>query len=164
MTVNLKTTEIVDAIITRITGATFSFVPVIVQEGDLSYYVQSEDITDDLPAIFVKGRNVAIAHRDLGAFEMSVGYRIRVLVLNSWTDATAVVDQRQRDAQEVAQVLIGTLGDSLELSIAGLSRSQIFVRSIDFEPPENITLSLNGDEQVYAVAIEAEVLTESTRP
>ena len=174
MTANLKTNEIVEAAIDAINaaiGGVVTFAPVVVQEGDLSFYI--EDISlGDLPAVYVKAERVQISiggdERDLSDITGElVGTRtqLRIVMVNQWAEGTNVVDLRTQYGEEIAQVFIRGTGDLFNMgaSIADYDILRALPVGIETDPPERIAVSLNEDRQVYAVAVTVVVEGRSTR-
>jgi len=174
MTTNLKTNEIVEAAISLIVakiGTTITFAPVVVQEGDLSFYV--EDIAlGDLPAVYVKAERIGIHiggdDQDLSDITGDlVGTRtqLRVVMVGQWAAGTNVVDLRTQYAEELAQVFILSAGDlfNMNATISGFDILRALPVGIETDPPERIAASLNEDRQVYAVAVTVVVEGRSAR-
>ncbi len=156
MSSNLKTTELVDAAVTMIAGASMSFAPVIVQEGDLAFYVESRDPSLDVPAVFVKATKVRIAVEDVTGARIGTMTTLRVVVINSWSDGDTVVDKRQAEAQDIAELFLGSAGTAFDIggaSITGYTIVRAVPVDLELEPPESALVSLLGDRQLYATAI-----------
>lgn len=165
MTANLKTVEVVDAIVAAIDGATLSFTPAIVQAGDLSYWIEREQVESDLPAVFVECQSAALTSTTLTGESWGVSYPVRVLIVDVWNYGDDVRDLQQQRAEEVAQVFIGSPGDAFDLgaSIAGLQFLQAFPTRIVFDPAESGEMSMDERRRVFVVAVHLEVVTESMR-
>lgn len=165
MTANLKTTEIVEAIIAAINGASMGFTPKIVQEGDLSYWIERETLPDDLPAIFVQCQSVTLSPATLTADTWSSVYPVRIVLVDTWDLGDNVRDLQQQRAEALAQVFIGGAGDAFDLgaAVAGLQYLQVFPSRIDFDPAESRAISMDERRRVFVVVVNLEVMTESVR-
>jgi len=169
MTTNLKTTELVDAAIALIAGASLTWspsAPKIVQEGDLAFYVEGSDPDLDVPAVFVKATRVRVAFPDVTGARVDTATAMRIVIVNSWTDGDEVVDKRTAEAEGVAQLFIGATPARFDIggaSVAGYTIVRAVPVDLDLEPPESALVSLLGDRQLYATAIVVNVTGYSER-
>lgn len=174
MTANLKTNDLVEACITMLNaaiGSTITFAPVLIQEGDLSFFIENDDLTDDLPAIFVQSPNVRInigdgSPTDIGGHIAWTTTDIRIVIIGQWDHGDQVVDKRQSWAEEVAQVFIGGAGDAYDLggaSISGYDIIHALPTGMEMVPPESAAVSLLEERQLFAVAVTMEITGRSVR-
>jgi len=165
MTANLKTTEIIEAVITMLKGGSLGFMPKLVQEGDISYWTERTDLAEDLPALLVMCSKVHLGPATMTAATWSCVYPLRVLLIDRWQIGDAVRDLQQQRAEGVAQAFIGSAGAAYDLgsAIAGLDYLLAMPTKIDLEPAEGEVLKMDESRQIFAVSVEIEVTTESTR-
>lgn len=163
MSTRLKTQEVVDAAVARLTAAALSFAPLIIQDGELGWYVENDTLSLDLPAVFVACR---VAQLDVtggdGLSAMSgqllgVHCELRVLTVFLWTDAEDLNRRKRLVAEEVAEAFVGASGSQFNLgaAIAGIEAFQVFPTGIEFDPPEEAVVSKDQSRQVATVAVTA---------
>lgn len=168
MSSNLKTREIVEAAITVINDAVaaspveIDFTPALVQEGDLAHWwEQKEDLSDDLPAIFVKAMEADIevgADNISDSFAQNVGTitRLRIVLADSWGLGDVREDLRQDRTEQIAQAFITDqqLGGAV---ITNYTVFRSYPSKMEFEPPEHVLLSLDEERRLYATAVVIDV-------
>lgn len=167
MSQNLKTQEVIDAVVARLAGASLSFSPKLIQDGGLDWYVQREDLVEDLPAVFVLDADVALDvtgtsendYAAIGGQLVEAAQVLRVLTVFAWTDTDNVPRRKRSIGQEVAEVFIGPAGYGYDLGGGVAPLLQVLPRSIEFIPVEGTQFQ----GQVTAVAVELLVRYRNVR-
>lgn len=164
MTANLKTFEIIEAIVARLKTATWTNAPGIIEAGSLAHIAARVSPGAELPAVFV----VPIRH-DLSGVDgritaeaWTTDLRLRVVGVLEYSSTQKVIEQKTIVGQEIAQRFIGAAGDDYTFA-ASISGFQVFwgvPEGIDYEPPEAAVLP---DGQFAAVAVTLAVHGQSVR-
>lgn len=170
MTANLKTQELIDAVITLLKAASFTFTPLLWQDGKLGHYAAGVN-TSDLPAVFVHEEDPLIL--DIGGAEQGLAdiggglvahiTDLRIVLVKQWDDDDVMPTQRRSEIQEIAQEFIGSssYGYDLGASIAGLEMIYAIPTQIEFEPPEQEQIP--SLDHTYAAAVTLRIRTQSAR-
>lgn len=174
MTANLKTAELIQAALDRINnavlGAELSFMPVLVQEGDLAFYAANPIPANDLPAVLVKASGVEIdigrgELADVGGDLVATRTTLRIVLVDTWDNGQQVVQRKIQRTQEIAQAFLRGSGQpySMGASIPGYVIVHALPVSIELDPDEDALVSQQQEQQVYATAITLEVHGRSSR-
>ena len=168
MTTNLKTQELIDAAITHMKAASFSFAVNTWQDGKLAHY--AENLPGDLPAILVHevdpiqldiGGELGLS--DIGGNDVGHLTDLRIVLVKQWADTEEMPTVRRADIQEVAQAFIGASAYGLDMgaSIAGLDLHYAIPTSIETEPPEQEAIP--EADHTYTAAVTVRIRSRSAR-
>lgn len=167
MSANLKTQEVIDAVVARLAAASLSFAPKIIQDGGLDWYVAREDVAADLPAVLVLDGDLALdvtgnsedGYASIDGHAVEVAQVLRVVVLFAWSDTDNVPRRKRSIGQEVAEVFIGPAGYGYDIGGGVAPLLQVLPRAVEFTPPEGTQFQ----GQVAAVAVELFVRYRNVR-
>lgn len=148
--------EVTDAIRALLDGAALTFAPKLVMAGGLEYYPEAADISDDLPAVFIESLGMESELADVGGFQFDQVYRVRVVVLDKWTDGDVVHTLKTGHAKEVWDLLVAS-GLDFSASISGLTIESAVPTMVDMQPPEELAANYEQARRIFAIAIEAEL-------
>lgn len=159
--------EFADAIRDAIAGASLSFTPTIVMVGDLAHYPANLDPTADLPAVFVESVSWDAEPMDVGATAIRWQASFRVVVLDEWSEAQVLHDQRTARVKAIWNLFMGSGSGALDLAgstVAGpYAWTALPVRARSVDLPEEADLTLRGVDRVFAVDVWIRIDGETTR-
>lgn len=158
----IHTEEICDQIIDIIEAALkTSWGLKAIQFGQIEYMAKPSDLTDFVPAIFVKPYDkVNIEFRQIGEVYQPV-YRFKIVYVNQFTKGENPVELKTQKARILAETFMDSL-DLNGLTLTNATIEWVQVKNIEWEPSEdNFIYTVNSSLYAFALELEVAVMTES---
>ena len=144
-----------------------SFVPKIVQKGDLMFWPEGTitQLASKVPAILIKPIETDLEIEGATGISVQSDYRIRVVIVDSFDPVAEDVVKKRIDRAEdvVDRFMGGTKLDMRGATIAGFRWFQARPIKVVYVPQEDDVVSMNKDRQLFAVAVDVSVTGEADR-
>lgn len=117
----------------------------VVTIGALEFYPAIEELSLNVPAVFIKPAPNTILERITTAQTYRLTYNFRIVFVNLFHSNQEVIKLKCEKTQKIAELLIDNVDlKGLELPNANILFSTL--KSIEWEPPEdNLVATLNAD-------------------
>lgn len=125
----------------------------------LELFPALQDITDNVPAVFVKPSPSTTLERITTGQTYQIAYAFRIVLVRRFAAGEQVVRSTVTEAQKIAELLI----DNVELGALALPNGQIIrslLKAIEWEPAEeSVLLSINASLAAAALVFNVETVS-----
>lgn len=128
----------------------------VVALGALEFFPALEELSDNVPAVFVKPSPATNLERITTGQTYRITYFFRIVFIKPFLPSEEVVKTKTVDTQKIAELLI----DNVDLGGITLPNGQILfstLRAIEHEPPEdNLVATINANLTASALVFTVE--------
>lgn len=128
----------------------------VVTIGALEFYPALEQLSDNVPAVFVKPSPSTNLERITTGQTYRIVYNFRIVFVASFGPNEEIIRSKTVNTQKIAELLI----DNVDLGQLALPNGQVLfstLRQIEWEPPEdNLVASINADMTAAALIFTVE--------
>lgn len=128
----------------------------VVTIGALEYFPALDQLTNNVPAVFVKPSPTTNLERITTGQTYRIVYNFRLVFVKSFGPNEEIVKSKTIETQRIAELLI----DNVDLSGLALPNGQILLtalKAIEWEPAEdNLVASINADMTATALVFTVE--------
>ncbi|MCG3206062.1 MAG: hypothetical protein KCHDKBKB_02788 [Elusimicrobia bacterium] len=152
----LHETLIADRIVDLINGLSVDLNLKIITVGALEFFPTLEQLTDNVPAVFVKPSPSTNLERITTGQTYRIVYNFRIVFVSVFGPNEEIIREKTIRTQKIAELLI----DNVDLGALSLPNGQVLfstLKSIEWEPPEdNLVASVNADMTAAALVFTVE--------
>lgn len=128
----------------------------VVSLGALEFYPALENLSGNVPAVFVKPSPSTNLERITTGQTYRIAYSFRIVYVRLFGPNEEIVKAKTIDTQKIAELLI----DNVDLGSLALPNGQILftnLKAIEWEPPEdNLVATIHADMTAAALAFTVE--------
>jgi hypothetical protein len=152
----LHETIIADRIVDLINALSADLNLKVITVGALEFFPAMEQLTDNVPAVFVKPSPSTNLERITTGQTYRIVYNFRIVFVGSFAPNEEIIREKTVRTQKIAELLI----DNVDLGGLALPNGQILfstLKAIEWEPPEdNLVASVNADMTAAALVFTVE--------
>jgi hypothetical protein len=128
----------------------------VITVGALEFFPALEQLTDNVPAVFVKPSPSTNLERITTGQTYRIVYNFRIVFVSAFAPNEEIIREKTIRTQKIAELLI----DNVDLGALSLPNGQVLfsnLKSIEWEPPEdNLVASVNADMTAAALVFTVE--------
>ncbi|MCG3204952.1 MAG: hypothetical protein KCHDKBKB_01669 [Elusimicrobia bacterium] len=152
----LHETIIADRIIDLINSLSADLNLKVITLGALEFFPALEQLSDNVPAVFVKPSPSTNLERITTGQTYRIIYNFRIVFVSIFAPNEEIIREKTVRTQMIAELLI----DNVDLGALSLPNGQVLfssLKSIEWEPPEdNLVASVNADMTAAALVFTVE--------